>query len=211
MRRLWMGAAVLALLAGCRTNGERGPEGRNEPRGAEPGATARQQGGEATQAMPDTVTPRVLATVQAKAQAAIDAAKMAADKASAADVKDFARKLSAELQPSLDALNDAARAHAVDLTSAAVVGDPVLKAEKAADADSLQRLTSLSGPAFDAAFLTSEVHVLGELSQLAHQGAAVATRTPDLAGALQKLAAQAHERAQKGRTLMPKACGGEQS
>jgi predicted outer membrane protein len=211
MRRLWMGAAVLALLAGCRTDGERGPEGRNEPRGAEPGATARQQAGEATPVMTDTVTPRVLATVQARMQGEIDAAKMAADRASAGDVKDFAHKLVADLQPSLDDVNGVARTRGLDLASAAVQGDPVLRAMKAADVDSMQRLTSLSGPAFDAAFLTGGVRSLGEIAQLAHQGAASAARTPDVAGALQKIAAQAHERAQKGRALMPKACGGEQS
>src|SRR5580704_17004514 len=159
MRPLWMGAVVLALLAGCRTDGDRGPEGKREAPGAELGPTARQRVGEA----PDVVTPRVLAAVQASTQGSIDAAKMAADKATAADVKDFARKLVADLQPSLDALNDAARAHGIDLGAAAVQGDPALKAEKASSSEGLQRLTSLSGTAFDPAFLTSEIHGLGEL------------------------------------------------
>jgi predicted outer membrane protein len=207
MRPLWMGAAVLALLAGCRTDGERGPQGKREAPGVELGPTARQLVGEA----PDVVTPRLLAAVQASTQASLDAAKMAADKATAADVKDFARKLVADLQPSLDALNDATRAHGIDLGAASVQGDPALKAEKASSSEGIQRLTSLSGPAFDAAFLTTEIHGLSELSQLAHQGAAVAARTTDVSGALQKIAAVAHDRAQKGRTLTPKACGGEQS
>jgi predicted outer membrane protein len=212
-----MGAAALALLAGCRTDGERGSQGRNEPptagQGATQGATqgTPRQGGEATVGAADTMTPRMLAVVQAKTQAEIDLAKTAADKATGADVKDFARKVAADLQPSLDALNDAAKAHGIDLGAAGVQADPLVKAERAAGADDVQRLSTLTGGAFDASYLTSAVQRLGDLSQLAHQGAAAMTRTSDAAGVLQKIAMQAHERAQKARTLMPKACGGEQS
>jgi predicted outer membrane protein len=189
---LWVPAAGL-LLGACRTDGERG-----EAAPAEHGPA----GGKAGQ------IARVLAAMRSLLQGEVDAGKLAQQRASSPEVKDYATRVVAEDQASLDALRDLVKAKKIDLDAVAIQGDPLLRAEKELAKDGVDRLRTLSGTPFDAAYMTAQRPSRSLLGALAQQGPAT-SRDADVGNILRTVAQQGREQAQKAGAVLPKACGGE--
>ncbi len=130
MRSWWMLAAAGLLLAACRTDGDRG-EAAPQDRGHGPPNKLGQVERTLTGANADEAgTARLLAATRMLAQAEVDAGKLAQQRATSPEVKDYAMRTVAELQADIDALTDLMKAKKIDLEAAAVVNDPVLKAER---------------------------------------------------------------------------------
>ena len=209
MRSWWTLAAAGLLLAACRTNGERGEAVPQERAPTVPGTQGvRPMGlGSTDEAV---TTGRVLAAMRDRVQAEVDAGKLAQQRASAADVKDFAVRAVAENQAILDALSDLIKAKKIDLDTAAVQSDPLLRASKDDTKEALDRLRTLSGSAFDAAYMTAERAAQPHLSHLAQVGSQT-SRDPDVGNVLRTLGQQARDRGSKVLLILPKACGGERA
>jgi len=209
MRYHWALAAGL-LLAACRTDGDRGEAAPHERGGSAPGA--RQGQVERTAPGPtaaeDTGAARVLATTRAIAQGGVDAGKLAEQKASSPEVKAYATRTVAEYQANLDALSDLARAKKIDLDATIVQNDPLLRAQRDASKDEIDRLRTLSGPGFDGAYMTAQWPMQSLLVHLANVGPQV-SRDTDVGNVLRTVAQQGKDRMNKAISIMPKACGGE--
>jgi predicted outer membrane protein len=210
MQRLWMGAAGLLLLAACRSDGERGQVLGTEKQpgelGARPGIAQGPEGRGVE--VVDLSTPRILAVVHQITQSEIDAAKLAEQRATTPEVKEYATRVVNDYQQDLDAMGRTLKGKNIDLQVPAIQGDPILKAQHAMSDDATRRLRGLSGPAFEAAYLNAQPASQLLLVQLAQQGQQ-ATKDPEIAGALRTLAQQGQDRAARARGLVPKACGGE--
>jgi predicted outer membrane protein len=201
-------AAAGLLLVACRTNGERGEAGPQERVVAtgRPAQVERPVVG----ATEETGTARLLAAVKAMTQAEVDAGKLAQQRASSHDVKDYATRLVAEYQANIDALADLTKAKKIDLDATVVQNDPVLKAHRAAAKEGIDRLRSLSGTAFDASYMTTQRPSQVLLQHLA-QELPQASRDTDVENVLRTVAQQARDRAGKVLTILPKACGGDRA
>ena len=205
---LWVLAAGL-LLAACRSDGERGeavPQERGAtPAGARPMQTER--AGLGTNAE-EAATARLLAATRALTQEGVDAARLAQHAASSSDVKDYATRAVAENQASLDQLADLIKAKKIELDASAVQSDPLLRAEKETAREGIERLRSLSGTAFDAAYMTAQRPRQALLAQLATEGPLV-SKDADVGNVLRTMAQQGRDRMTKAHAILPKACGGE--
>jgi predicted outer membrane protein len=200
-------AAAGLLLAACRTDGERGEAAPQERAPGAPGATgARPALGVGVEEA--ATTARVLAAVRDRAQAEVDAAKLAPTRAHSPDVKDYAVRALAETQATLDALADLVKAKKIDLDATAVQNDPVLKADREAARETVDRLRTLSGTAFDAAYMTAERSAQSHLAHLAQIGPQ-ASKDGDVGNILRTVGQQARDRMSKVLSILPKACGGE--
>lgn len=209
MRSLWMLAAAGLLLAGCRSDGERG-EAVPQERGATPQG-ARQapaERGAATVGLEESGPARLLATIRSVAQGDLDAGKLAQRQASSPEVKDYATRSVAEFQANLDALSDLAKAKKIDLEAPIVQNDPILKATKDTAKEAVDRLRTLSGTAFDGTYMTSQRTSQALLVQLAQAGTQF-SRDPDVGNVLRTMAQQGRDRTTKALSILPKACGGE--
>jgi predicted outer membrane protein len=208
MRSCWMLAAAGLLLAACRTDGDRG-EAAPQDRGAtlpnKVGQVERALTGPSTD---EASTARLLAATRAVAQAEVEAGKLAQQRATTAEVKDYATRAVAELQADLDALTDLLKAKKIDIDAPVVVNDPLLRAEKDALKEGIDRLRALSGTAFDATYLTGQRPSRALLGQLATQ-APPASRDPEVGNVLRTMAQQAREQTTRALVILPKACGGE--
>jgi predicted outer membrane protein len=209
MRTWWTLAAAGLLLAACRTDGERGEAVPHERAPSAPGTQGVRPVGAASTDETAT-TARVLSAMRDRVQAEVDTGKLAEQRASATDVKDFAVRTVAENQSILDALSDLIKAKKIDLDTAAVQSDPVLRADRDANKEALDRLRTLSGSAFDAAYMTAERGAQSHLSHLAQVGSQ-ATRDTDVGNVLRTLGQQARDRGNKVLLILPKACGGERA
>jgi predicted outer membrane protein len=205
MRSLWMLAAGLLLVA-CRSDGERGEAVRQE-RGIAPGARQVQVEHPAA-AADETSAARVLAATRVLAQGGVDAGKLAQQRASSPEVKDYATRAVAEYQANLDALSDLVKAKKIDLNADAVQNDPLLKAQRDTVKDGVDRLRALSGTAFDAAYMMGERPTQALLAHLALEGPQV-SRDPEVGNVLRTMSQQVRERTSKALSILPKACGGE--
>jgi len=205
---LWVLAAGL-LLAACRSDGERGeavPQERGvTPPGARPAPIER---GVIGANADELGAARLLAATRALAQEGVDAGKLAQQRASSPEVKDYATRAVAENQASLDQLSDLVKAKKIDLDAAVVQGDPLLRAEKDTAKDTVDRLRSLSGMAFDAAYMTAQRPRQALLVQLATEGPQI-SKDADIGNVLRTMAQQGRDRATKALVILPKACGGE--
>ncbi len=201
MRAWWMLPAVGLVLAGCRTNGDRGEAA--PPSGPRPGVTER---GAVPSA--DEVTARVLASTRSIAQSEVDAAKLARERASSSSVKDYAVRAVAEQQAALDAISDLVKAKRIDLDAPGIQADPLLKAQKDAGKEALDKLRTLSGTAFDATYMTAQRPVQALLARTAQEGLGV-TKDTEVGNVLRTIAQQAHDRTAKAATILPTTCGGE--
>lgn len=209
MQRLWMGAAGLLLLAACRSDGERGQVlGTEKQPGELGGRTGITSPEVRAPEGADLATPRILVIVHDMAQAEIDASRLAEQRATAPEVKEYATRVVTEFQQDLDALGRTLKSKNIDLQIPAIQADPILKGQRAFAEDTTRRLRSLSGTAFDAAYLNAQPASQALLVQLAQQAQQV-TKDPEISGTLRTLAQQGQERAAKARGLMSKACGGE--
>ena len=202
MRRWWTLAAAGLLLAACRTNGERGEA---VPQEHAPGARPAPAGPLVEET---TSTARVLAATRDRVQAEVDAGKLAQQRASSADVKDYAVRAVAENQATLDALSDLVKAKKIDLDAAVVQSDPVLRADKDAVREAVDRLRTLNGTAFDAAYMTAERSAQSHLAHLAQIGPQT-SRDAEVGNILRTVGQQARDRMSKVLSILPKACGGE--
>jgi putative membrane protein len=155
-------------------------------------------------------TSRVHAAVRAMTQSDVDAARLAQQRASSHDVKDFATRLVAEYQSDIDAIGDIAKAKKIDLEAAGIQSDPLLRAHKAAAKDTLERLRTLSGPAFDAAYLAAQRPAQLALMHVAQEGPQ-GLRDTDVGNVLRTVAQQARDRGNKVLGMLPKACGGDRT
>ncbi len=204
----WVLAAGL-LLAACRSDGERGEAVRQErgptPTGARPAPGERAAAGTSAE---EVGAARLLAATRVLAQEAVDAGKLAQQRASSSEVKDYATRAVAENQASLDQLADLVQAKKIDLDAPAVQSDPLLRAEKDMAKDALDRMRALSGTAFDAAYMTTQRSRQGLLVQLAQQGLS-GSKDADIGNVLRTMAQQGRDRAAKALVILPKACGGE--
>ena len=153
-------------------------------------------------------TARVLIAVRDRAQAEVDAAKLAGQRASAPDVKDYATRALAETQATLDALSDLVKVKKIDLDAPGVQNDPVLRADREAGRETVDRLKTLSGTPFDAAYMTAERASQAHLAHLAQIGQQ-ASRDADVGNVLRTVGQQARDRMSKVLSILPKACGGE--
>jgi predicted outer membrane protein len=205
MRRWWTLAAAGLLLAACRTNGERGEAVPQERLPGTPGARPGPGGASAEEA---NTTARVLSAIRDRAQAEVDAGKLAQSRASSPDVKDYAVRAVAENQTTIDALSDLVKAKKIDLDAAAVQSDPLLKADREAARETVDRLRTLAGTAFDAAYMTAERSAQSHLAHLAQVGPQ-ASRDEDVGNVLRTVGQQARDRMSKVLSILPKACGGE--
>ena len=203
---LWVPAAGL-LLGACRTDGERGEAAPAEhgPAGGKAGQIERALTGTSAD---EAATARVLAAMRSLLQGEVDAGKLAQQRASSPEVKDYATRVVAEDQASLDALADLVKAKKIDLDAIAIQGDPLLRAEKELAKDGVDRLRTLSGTPFDAAYMTAQRPSRSLLGALAQQGPAT-SRDADVGNILRTVAQQGREQAQKAGSVLPKACGGE--
>ena len=205
-RSWWVLAAAGLILAACRTDGERGEAAPAERVPGAPGAKAVGVGGAAVEEA--VTTARVLAAVRDRAQAEVDAAKLAGQRASSPDVKDYAVRALAESQATLDALSDLVKAKKIDLSAPVVENDPVLRADREAARETVDRLRTLSGTPFDAAYMTAERAAQAHLAHLAQIGPQ-ASRDADVGNVLRTVGQQARDRMSKVLSILPKACGGE--
>src|SRR5262249_49044765 len=144
----------------------------------------------------ETATSRVLAAIRAVAQAEVDAGKLAEHRASSTDVKDYATRAVAEHQATLDALSDLMKAKKIDLEPPAVQTDPLLRAQKGTAKEAVDRLRSLSGTAFDAAYMTAQRPAQAFLRDLAQEGPVV-SKDPDVGNTFRVVAQQARDRMAK--------------
>lgn len=210
MRSVWMLAAAGLLLAACRSDGERGEAVPHERapgvQGGKPVPAERPLGGATAEEA--AATARVLAATRAIAQSEVDAGKLAQTRASSSDVKDFAVRAIAESQAALDALSDLVKAKKIDLDAPTVQNDPLLKAARDMARENVDRLRSLSGTPFDAAYMTAQRPTQSLLAQLAQPGPLI-SRDADVANVLRTTAQQARDRTSKAHSILPKACGGE--
>jgi predicted outer membrane protein len=204
-RSWWVLAAAGLTLAACRTDGERGEAAPVERGPGAPGVKPAPAGVGAEEA---ATTGRVLAAVRDRTQAEVDAAKLAGQRASSPDVKDYAVRALAETQATLDALSDLVKAKKIDLDAAAVQNDPVLRADREAARETVDRLRTLSGTPFDAAYMTAERAAQAHLAHLAQIGPQ-ASRDADVGNVLRTVGQQARDRMSKVLSILPKACGGE--
>jgi predicted outer membrane protein len=205
---LWVLAAGL-LLAACRTDGERGeavPQERGGvPQGGKPAPTERAAIGPSAE---ETGATRLLAAIRTLAQEGVDAGKLAQQRASSQEVKDYATRAVAENQASLDQLADLIKAKKIELDASAIQSDPLLRAEKETAREGIERLRSLSGTAFDAAYMTAQRPRQALLAQLATEGPQV-SKDADVGNVLRTMAQQGRDRMTKAHAILPKACGGE--
>src|SRR5262249_5185629 len=141
MRSTWMLAAAGLLFVACRTNGERGEAAPQDRTAATGKPTAIEH--PAPTVVEDSGTARLLASVKAMTQAEVDAGKLAQQRASSPEVKDYATRLVAEYQANIDALADLTKAKKIDLDAPQVQSDPLLRAHRATAKDAIDRLRSL--------------------------------------------------------------------
>jgi predicted outer membrane protein len=207
MRSLWMLAAGLFLVA-CQSDGERGEAVRQE-RGMPPG-TSRVQIEHPGPGADETNVARVLTATRVLAQGGVDAGKLAQQRASSPEVKDYATRAVAEYQANLDALSDVAKAKKIDLGADAVQNDPLLRAQRDTVKDGVDHLRGLSGTAFDAAYMLGERPVQALLSNLALE-APLVSRDPEVGNVLRTMSQQVKDRTTKALTILPKACGGDRA
>jgi putative membrane protein len=153
-------------------------------------------------------TARLLATMRTVVQGDLDAGKLAQRQASSPEVKDYATRSVAEYQANLDALSDLIKAKKIDLDAPVVQNDPILKAMKDTAKEAVDRLRTLSGTAFDAAYMTAQRPSQALLVQLAQEGTQV-SKDPDLGNVLRTMAQQGRDRTTKAHSVLPKTCGGE--
>src|SRR5262245_61592159 len=120
MKRLWMGAAMLTLLA-CRTEGSEGvAPGTEKPERRAPAAELKGDAGPRSPP-PEAAKPeqhellRVLATIDAMNQHEIDSAKMAQKQAGLPDVREYAQKLATDHQQAGDAMKKVLSNKKIDL------------------------------------------------------------------------------------------------
>ena len=156
------------------------------------------------------MTARVLAATRDRVQAEVDAGKLAQLRGSSGEVKDYATRAVAENKATLDALSDLVKAKKIDLDAAVIQGDPVLRADKDAVREAVERLRTLSGTAFDAAYMTAERSAEAHLAHLAQVGPQT-SRDPDVGNILRTLGQQARDRTSRVLLILPKACGGERA
>ena len=114
----------------------------------------------------------------------------------------------AETQSTLDALGDLVKAKKIDLDAAAVQNDRVLKANREAARETVDRLRTLNGTAFDAAYMTAQRSDQSHLAHLAQIGPQ-ASKDGDVGNILRTVGQQARDRMSKVLSILPKACGGE--
>jgi predicted outer membrane protein len=155
-----------------------------------------------------STTARILAATRDMLQSEVDAGKLAQQRASSSDVKDYATRAVAESQASLDAISDLVKAKKLDLDATAIQSDPLLRAHKEAAREAVDRLRTLAGTAFDAAYMTPERSVQVNLAKLAAVSPQV-SKDPDVANIMRTIAQQARDRSIKALSILPKACGGE--
>ncbi|UQA57901.1 DUF4142 domain-containing protein [Polyangium aurulentum] len=215
MRRSWMGtvaalAAGAALFGACRTEEVSDwAQGKSKyPRGVE----------EQTSTQPHPRAPltpdvgdrraveRMLAMVQIESQAEIEAARLAEERGATPAVKAFAAAMRRDHEEMLGNLKDVAKSRGIDLD--AVIGDdPMLSAQRAASLERGERLRTLSGPAFDGAYMSSQpmMHLL--LAKMADQGRQAA-QNRDIAGFFTRLSSSLRAHRDMALSAMPVACGG---
>ena len=85
-------------------------------------------------------------------------------------MKAYATRTVAEYQANLDALSDLARAKKIDLDATSVQNDPLLRAQRDASKDEIDRLRTLTGQSFDGAYMTAQWPMQSLLVHLAQRG-----------------------------------------
>jgi predicted outer membrane protein len=172
MRRLWMGASGILMLAACRAEGTNDRALGTERRpgidtiGAQPSKTEKSPDQSAERGAISIA--RILGMIQAMDQGEIEMAKRAHERAASPDVKAYAAKLASEHQQDLDAMARLTQSKRIDL--GAVRDDPLLKAKRATDREKMERLSRLAEQAFDEAYLEGTPGELALLSALANEG-----------------------------------------
>lgn len=159
---------------------------------------------------PDTevrrAVERMLGMVQIESQAEIEGARLAEERASTPAVKAFAAAMRRDHEEMLASLHDLTKSRGMDLNE--VIGaDPVLSAERAASIERGDRLRTLSGPAFDGAYMSGQpmMHLL--LVKMAEQGRQAADNK-EISGFFNRLATSLRGHRDMALSAMPVTCGG---
>lgn len=205
MRRLWLGATGIVMLAAC------GPEGTNDralgtEQTAESGFFTAQasRGGSGSSAERRAVgIARVLVMTQATAEGEIEMAKLALERAASPDVKSYAAMLVSEHQQDLDATAHLAQSKRIPLGAAD--DDPLIKARRAAGHEKMERLTRLSGDAFDEAYMEGKANELALVSALARQGEEL-SKDNELGAFFRMVGEHAQDHRTRALKVQPKLC-----
>jgi predicted outer membrane protein len=217
MGRLWTGAILIASLAGCRA------ENRSDQAiGAErPGLPEERilQSREPWVGVPQSATldvflidteqnatARLLASIYAISEGEVEAAKLALQKAGSPEVSTYARKLVAEHEQDMQAIEQLARSKHIDF-KAALTADAQVRAQQGAHEEQMRNLRNLSGASFDIVFMRDQPlgHVL--LGEIAGQGKEVA-RDAEVDAFFATIEGQAKEHGDEAQKAMPVSCGG---
>jgi putative membrane protein len=215
MRRSFWGtvatvAAAGALLGACRAEelSDRAQGKSKYPRGVEEQTAT--QATDSSPLTPDTegrrAVERMLGMVQIESQAEIEAARLAEERATTPAVKSFAAAMRRDHEEMLGSLNDLAKTRGIDLNTL-IGADPMLSAQRAASLERGERLRTLSGPAFDGAYMSAQpmMHLL--LVKMAEQGRQAAGHK-DISGFFTRVAGSLRAHRDMALSAMPLACGG---
>lgn len=205
MGRFWLGATGIVMLAACR------PEGTNDQalgteRTPESGFFTAQasRGGSGSIAERRAVgIARILVMTQATAEGEIEMAKLALERAASPDVKAYAAMLASEHQQDLDATAHLAQSKRIPLGAAD--DDPLIKARRAAGREKMDRLTRLSGDAFDEAYMEGKANEHALLSALARQGEEL-SKDNELGAFFRMVGEHAQDHRTRSLKVQPKLC-----
>jgi predicted outer membrane protein len=207
MRRLWMDAALLVMLAACRTEGTNdralGTERKHEQGtlAREPSGADKRPGKSAERAA--ALVARILVMTQTIAEGAIEAAKLTEERGASPDVKAYAAKLASEQKQDLGAMTRLTQNKRIDL--GATGDDPLIKARRAADQEKIERLSRLSGQAFDEEYMEGEPSEHALLSALAREGVAL-SKDNELSAFFRMIDGHAQDRRTRALGALPKLC-----
>ncbi len=149
---------------------------------------------------------RMLGMVQIESQAEIEGARLAEERAATPAVKAFAAAMRRDHEEMLTSLNELTKSRGLDL-NALIGADPMLSAQRAASLERGDRLRTLSGPAFDGAYMSAQpvMHLL--LVKMTEQGRQAAD-DKELSGFFNRLASSLRAHRDMALSAMPIACGG---
>jgi hypothetical protein len=192
MKRRGLGIAGLLFLAACR-HGPGNDRGVTERRSAVDAPTR------------DAAAARALAAMRAAIHDEIEMASAVTLRAQTDEVRDCAARILRQRTEDLDAMAGLGQDRASEQRDADV--DPLIKADRAASRDGLDRLGQASGPEVDALYLMLEAPRAIHLALLAEQAERLA-RDPEAASILRRIASHARDARARALALTPRACGG---
>jgi putative membrane protein len=204
---------MIAALGACRAEDRSGQALGTQPKGQTgkgPGTLAKPEPGQVPQAaFPEVV--RILGMYRIESQAEVQAAQLAAQRATAPEVKAFAESMLRDHQgilADIDRLTGAQGTGQQSMNLADIQKtDAVLLAFQAASNERMERLQGLSGEAFDGAYMQGEPSRHVALVALAAQGERLATN-PEITAFFGRMGLLMRTHRDLALAVIPQACGG---